>query len=766
MSGGVGEALGFTLNTFVTLATLGQVNLGTLLTPQIPGFSGPRLDDLNVQSSTYGKSIPLIYGSQNRVAGNLIWSTGLIETAKKKKSGGKGGGGSQSQTTYSYRCSAAIALSGRECSRIQKVWANSKLIWEAGVSAYTTTNLDAFGAVMYSRAGKSLKFSSLRFYPGNFVQPIDSVIEAYEGVGETPAYLGTCYIVFEDLQLADFGNQLPNITVELVADESVTVREIVQDIASRADVDAIATFMSDEVLGYAVTNGSSCVEALEPLFMSHDFALVEQYGQVRAERRAYTIHATIPLDDMAAQAGDGPQDYLKFTRAADTDLPRVVTVSYPDPAFDYQTVSQQVQRSERDSEQKIDIEIPVVITAQEAKRIADRALWQAWAEGQAVQFSVTDKWARLQTGKIVAVNIAGEYQPMRILEITRGENGVTEIKAAKEDTLAFTTAQTAQDVIANNPVRAYDDTDIVLIDTTMLRAADDNNGFYWGATSPGLWQGGVILRSTDGGVNYNTVSPVGVRAGIGDVATALPSGPTNVWDYANTLRVTMRYPSETLESATELDVLNGANVAWLGNADGNDGEILQFMTATLVSQGVYDLTGLLRGRLATDHAIGSHANNEVFVLLDQTSIGQSDFGTGDWDIERQYKGISVDQDPAAVTAQDFTNTGERKRPRSGVNPIGTRDGSNNLTITWTPRTRIPYTGLSAGVPIGEAFEAYEVDVYDGVTIVRTISTTTPSASYTAAEQTADGLTPGDDVTIAIYQMSETRGRGRVRSAVV
>lgn len=763
MSGG----LGYLVNTFVTFATLGQVNLGEMLTPKIPGVSGPRLDDLNVQSSTYGKSIPLIYGAQNRIAGNLIWATGLIETATKKKSGGKGGGGGQSQTTYSYRCSAAIALSGRECSRITKVWANSKLILDLTSSTTTVfeTDLDSNGAVMYARGNKPLKFKSLRFYPGNFVQPVDSVIEAYEGAGEAPAYLGTCYIVFEDLQLADFGNQLPNITVELVADESVTVREIVQDIASRADVEAIATFMSDEVLGYALTNGSSCVEALEPLFMTHDFALVEQYGQVRAERRAYTIHATIPLDDMAAQAGDGPQDYLKFTRAADTDLPRVVTVSYPDPAFDYQTVSQQVQRSERDSEQKIDIEIPVVITAQEAKRIADRALWQAWAEGQAVQFSVTDKWARLTTGKIVAVNIAGEYQPMRILEITRGENGVTEIKAAKEDTLAFTTAQTAQDVIANNPVRAYDDTEIVLIDTTMLRAADDNNGFYWGATSPGLWQGGVILRSTDGGTNYNTVSPVGVRAGIGDVATALPSGPTNVWDYANTLRVTMRYPSETLESATELDVLNGANVAWLGNADGNDGEILQFMTATLVSQGVYDLTGLLRGRLATDHAIGSHASNEVFVLLDQTSIGQSDFGTGDWDIERQYKGISVDQDPAALTAQDFTNTGERKRPRSGVNPLGTRL-SGDLTITWTPRTRIPYTGLAAGVPLGEAFESYEVDIMNGSTVVRTITSSTPSVSYTSAEQTADFGSPQASVSCRIYQMSETRGRGRVRSAVV
>ncbi|MNG17675.1 hypothetical protein D3C84_1016780 [compost metagenome] len=61
--------------------------------------------------------------------------------------------------------------------------------------------------------------------------------------------------------------------------------------------------------------------------------------------------------------------------------------------------------------------------------------------------------------------------------------------------------------------------------------------------------------------------------------------------------------------------------------------------------------------------------------------------------------------------------------------------------------------------MGEASEAYQVDIYSGATVVRTISATTPTASYTAAEQTADGLTPGNPVTLRVYQLSDVRGRG-------
>jgi hypothetical protein len=65
-------------------------------------------------------------------------------------------------------------------------------------------------------------------------------------------------------------------------------------------------------------------------------------------------------------------------------------------------------------------------------------------------------------------------------------------------------------------------------------------------------------------------------------------------------------------------------------------------------------------------------------------------------------------------------------------------------------------------PLAEATEAYEIDVKDGPagTVVRTISTTVPSFTYTLAEQTADGFTGSEtSMTFEVFQMSAIVGRG-------
>ena len=44
-------------------------------------------------------------------------------------------------------------------------------------------------------------------------------------------------------------------------------------------------------------------------------------------------------------------------------------------------------------------------------------------------------------------------------------------------------------------------------------------------------------------------------------------------------------------------------------------------------------------------------------------------------------------------------------------------------------------------------------------VVRTVATTTATVTYSAADQTSDGITPGDPVDVRIYQISATVGRG-------
>ena len=203
------------LGSTVGLGGVGFIAGSVLANLLFPGegvvTEGPRLGDTSVSASTYGLPIPLGYGTF-RMSGNMIWSSGIIEQRNTETVGGKGGlGGPQgTQITYTYFASFAMSFAGREARDVIRIYADSKLLFDKSAAA----NVRKPG----------LRF---RFYGGSEDQLPDSLIEADKGVGQVPAHRDLCYIVFENLDLTDFGNRIPNITAEIafnVAGASVATR--------------------------------------------------------------------------------------------------------------------------------------------------------------------------------------------------------------------------------------------------------------------------------------------------------------------------------------------------------------------------------------------------------------------------------------------------------------------------------------------------------------------------------------------------------------
>jgi hypothetical protein len=84
------------------------------------------LNALQVQTSSYGQVIPILYG-QNRIAGRLLWSGDFqaIAHTSTQKVGGKGlgsGGGNTTQTTYTYQTAVAIGLCMGPIQNLGSVW--------------------------------------------------------------------------------------------------------------------------------------------------------------------------------------------------------------------------------------------------------------------------------------------------------------------------------------------------------------------------------------------------------------------------------------------------------------------------------------------------------------------------------------------------------------------------------------------------------------------------------------------------------------------
>jgi hypothetical protein len=192
-------------------AQIGIMLGGLIDPPKGPDVKGPRLDDLSVQTSTYGAIIPRTYGTTT-VFGNIFWleNNQIKEIAKKKKSGGKGGS-KTTTTTYSYYATFALGLCEGPIVGIRRIWIGGKLLYDAG-----TTDQ---GAMRASNQSANL----FTLYTGTDTQTADPRMQATLGAANVPGYRGLAYLVFNDLPLADYGNTLmgAQIKVEVVGNGSI-----------------------------------------------------------------------------------------------------------------------------------------------------------------------------------------------------------------------------------------------------------------------------------------------------------------------------------------------------------------------------------------------------------------------------------------------------------------------------------------------------------------------------------------------------------------
>ena len=186
VGGAVGGPLGAAIGAMV-----GQQIDSRIFAPK--PRQGPRLGELAVQTSSYGTAIPKLFGKM-RVAGTIIWATDL----KEKRSSSGGGKGQPKTVNYSYSASFAVALSGRPIRAVHRIWADGKLLRGGGG--------DFKSRIRY------------RLYRGDEGQAPDRLIASAEGIGKTPAFRGVAYAMFEDFQLADYGNRIPSLTFEVEAD--------------------------------------------------------------------------------------------------------------------------------------------------------------------------------------------------------------------------------------------------------------------------------------------------------------------------------------------------------------------------------------------------------------------------------------------------------------------------------------------------------------------------------------------------------------------
>lgn len=639
-----------------------------------------------------------------------------------------------------------------------------RVVFDSPVNAFGTymTDLRDFGAniIIAGYVGTEQQFE------WNFTAEFGEALtenagKAWFGFIDTrgpPAYTSVkVSIVNEDPELLDnvgfdqmFAAAIPSTSATL---DPVTVRQTVERLCARAglaaaDVDAAPLdAITRPVRALAVGQVAPARSVLEQLMVAYGFMSCLD-AKLRFFPRSTTPAVVVPHDDLAAGIDGAQGDALQLQLQSDLELPPQVAVRYLSIEQDFNVATEWSDRLLSGQAAVQTVDLPLGMTAAEAKGVADTLVRQAAAGVVQAQLSLAMPYAALQPGDLVTVVDAdGRGYALRIARI-EVSGPVHQLECVLDEAPAGVGSGISDaGEAAGAALLPVADTTMRLLDIPLLRDADDTLGHYV-AVEPGegRWSGASIQRSLDG-TAYSEVAVCEERAVIGVTTSVLPNWTGgHVFDERSSVTVNV---GTALSSSTRAAMLADASI----NAVLIGDEIVRFRQAQLVSAGVYTLRGLLRGQRGTEWAMGSHAIGERVVLLDAASLRTVSIDSSSLGVARPYKAVSFGQLVSAATAQTFTCNGVRLKPWSPVQLRIVAASGTSRTLTWRRRTRLGTTvGGVAGivVPLGEASEAYVVQALNASdTVVASVTTTQPQATIDVTGA----------VRVRVAQISERVGAG-------
>ena len=689
VGGPIGGALG---------ALAGNAIDRALFTPK--GATGARLGSLAVQSSSYGSDLPRLFGTM-RLAGSVIWSTDLQES-KTKSSGGKG---QPSTTSYSYSASFAVALSARPILGVLRIWADGSLLrgsagdWKGDVGAF-------------------------RVHLGDEDQAIDPLIGAAQGIDTTPAHRGLAYVVFEQLQLADYGNRIPSLSFEVVADDGLVSLATIATNLSDGD---IAGSGGPLLTGYAA-GGDSLRGAIEALASALPVAFADGPDGV-----TLVDETTPPLAIAAAELGSAADGKtapkVVLDRQAAGTLNAAIAISYYDPARDYQLGSQSARR-DASARRAGAIDLAAAVDAATAKGLAEARLAREWA-GRTTA-TVTLPWRRLDIGAGALLSLPGQDGIWRVT--TRGFETMLATLTAQRlpDAGMATPAASAGAGVAETDLPAGPTTlalldlpsfgdDLPTVPTLLIAAAGVSAG----------WRKAALMASLDGGTSWQSIGQTASAATLGTTLDVLPAGDAMLRDMANQVDVLLLDAAMTLAGSDATEASATVNLALIGD------ELIQFAAAVQTAPKTYRLSGLLRGRRGTEWAMAEHVAGERFVLVDADTLRP-------WTLPTSAIGSTVriaasgvgDATPAEAS---LVFQARALRPPAPVALAATPQADGSLLVGWTRRSRQGWAWLDdTDAPLAEESERYRLTAIRAGGTALSIDSVTPSTSVSADQLAAIG----------------------------
>jgi len=494
---------------------------------------------------------------------------------------------------------------------------------------------------------------------------------------------------------------------------------IVTNISARIGVNDSklnVTELTDDVTGFVVGGLYSASDTLRALQKTYFFDPVEVDGVIKFVKRGGANVATI--DD--AEMIDTPEE---SKREQEVEFPKKLHLSYSNADIGYTATQANAQRSSPDVRvtSEVNIDVPVVLDADQAAQIANVMIKVAWIDAFGeIKFQLPDNYSYLTPTDCVQLNYRGRSVRVRIERIEYSD-GFLNVTSRFDRISAYSSSVTGlQPPAILPPVSTLvGDTYFEFLNIPALIDLHDYLGYYVIAAGEGAaWSGAVVQRSIDAGANYIDIDAIGTGTQMGILTQTCGSASEYATDTTNKLTVQLYGPtSNALESINATQFLQDGNACIVGD------ELMQFQDAVEISEGIWELTTLARGRLAT--TVSSHAIGERFCMLEgvhfietsSANIGQS----------LTHRAVAYTTDPTLATAE--TEVYSPARSQLEFAPIGLTLSKvgNILSASWTPRHRF---GTAINPVASVNFQGFDIQIVGSSTIALTTTASTITQDIT------------------------------------
>ncbi|TDK49846.1 baseplate multidomain protein megatron [Antarcticimicrobium luteum] len=532
---------------------------------------------------------------------------------------------------------------------------------------------------------------------------------------------------------------------------------VIEELCARAGLSAIDTArVHDIVRGYRVDRIDDVRAALQPLMLCYGLDAVERDGLLRF----------LPRDGRAGESVDGDRlaesgevdGLVELARVPEAELAGRVQVRFVEWGGDHDVTAEQAVLADDATHAVAVTDLPLALTRSEGRAVAERWLTEARVARDSARFALPPSRMALGAGDVV--RLPGEGAAGGALyRIDRVEQTEAQlIEAVRIEPAVYTPSEpvggppSARAFAAPVPVLP------LFMDLPLISGDEVPHAPHLAVTAT-PWPGTVAVYASALDENYELDEIIAARSVIGVTETPMAAARPGFWDEGAPLQV--RLLNGALESRDALAVLNGANLAAIGDGSSGNWELIQFRGAELVDADTYLLTGRLRGQAGSDGVMPDiWPPGSWLVLLDRRPV-QTGLTPAQRRVARHYRigpGRRGYDDPSyqhLVEAFD----GNGLRPYAPCHLEVTRDETGAYTAGWIRRTR--EVGGSDWaldeVPLAEEREAYLLRVMQGAVLLREETVSTPAWAYGAAAQAADGLSP--PAVLEVAQISARYGPG-------